>query len=135
MARPAPRKLTTATGGRRRGLRRGAGPSKWWLLGVAVLVLLPLAVLVLWLMASLRRPHLHARGGEGAVDELRQALARLGYDYPARTTLAELERRLKLTAGPGAARYVELLSEPALRPARARPAPPARAIAARSGAR
>jgi hypothetical protein len=42
---------------------------------------------------------------------LRSALARLGYDYPARTTLAELERRLGVTAGPGAARYVGLLRE------------------------
>jgi hypothetical protein len=72
----------------------------------------PLALVVLWLMAAVRRrPHFHARGGESAVAELRQALDRLGYQYPARTTLSELERRLKVTAGPGAAHYVELLRE------------------------
>jgi transglutaminase-like putative cysteine protease len=86
--------------------------SKWWLLGLALLVLVPLALVVLWLMAAVRRrPHFHARGGEGAVDELRQALERLGYAYPARTTLAELERRLQVTAGPSAARYVRLLRQ------------------------
>jgi transglutaminase-like putative cysteine protease len=86
--------------------------SKWWLLGLAALLLVPLAVAVLWLMAAVRnRPHLHARGGQGAVDELRGALERLGYSYPARTTLAELERRLRVTAGPEAARYVRLLRQ------------------------
>jgi transglutaminase-like putative cysteine protease len=90
----------------------GGSTSKWWLLGASLLVLVPLALVVLWLMAAVRRrPHFHARGGEGAVAELRQALDRLGYQYPARTTLSELERRLKVTAGPGAAHYVELLRE------------------------
>jgi transglutaminase-like putative cysteine protease len=88
------------------------GTSKWWLLAAAALVLVPLALVVLWLMAALRnRPHLHAREGQGAVDELRGALARLGYSYPARTTLAELERRLRVTAGPDAAHYVRLLRQ------------------------
>jgi transglutaminase-like putative cysteine protease len=86
--------------------------SSWWLLPASVLVLVPLALAVLWVMSlARRRPHFHARGGEGAVAELRCALDRLGYDYPARTTLAELERRLKLTAGPAAARYVRLLRQ------------------------
>jgi protein-glutamine gamma-glutamyltransferase len=84
----------------------------WWLLTVSVLALVPLVLALLWLMSiSRRRPHFHARGGEGAVAELRRALDRLGYDYPARTTLADLERRLKITAGPPAARYVRLLRE------------------------
>jgi len=75
-------------------------------------VLVPLALAVLWLMAVVRRrPHFHARGGEGAVAELHHALDRLGYEFPARTTLSELERRLKVTAGPGAARYVWLLRQ------------------------
>jgi transglutaminase-like putative cysteine protease len=86
-------------------------PTHWWLLGLALLVLVPLTVGVLWIMAAVRRrPHFHGRA-EGAVDELRRALQRLGYDYPARTTLSELERRLRVTAGPGAARYVHLLRE------------------------
>jgi hypothetical protein len=57
-----------------------------------------------------RRPHFRGRA-EGAVDELRRALRRLGHDYPARTTLSELERRLRVTAGPDAARYVHLLRQ------------------------
>jgi hypothetical protein len=85
--------------------------SKWWLLGLGALVLVPLTVLVLWLMAAVRRrPRFHGHH-QGAVDELRLALARLGYDYPARTTLAELERKLRVTAGPGAAGYVGLLRQ------------------------
>jgi hypothetical protein len=75
-------------------------------------VLVPLSLVLLWLTSiSPRRPHFHARGGEGAVAELRRALDSLGYDYPARTTLAELERRLKITAGPSASRYVRLLRQ------------------------
>jgi hypothetical protein len=57
-----------------------------------------------------RRPHFHGRA-EGAVEELRHALPRLGHVYPARTTLSELERRLNVTAGPEAARYVRLLRQ------------------------
>jgi hypothetical protein len=88
----------------------GSG-SKMWLLALALVVLVPLALVVLWLMAVLRRrPHFHG-AAQGAVDELRAALRRLGYDYPARTTLSELERRLRITAGPGAARYVGLLRD------------------------
>jgi hypothetical protein len=85
--------------------------SHWWLLALVLLVLVPLAVALLW-MASLlrRRPHFHGRS-EGAVEELRHALPRLGYVYPARTTLSQLERRLGVTAGPDAARYVRLLRE------------------------
>jgi hypothetical protein len=85
--------------------------SHWWLLGLALLVIAPLAVGVLWLMSAVRRrPHFHGRA-EGAVEELRLALPRLGHDYPARTTLWELERRLRVTAGPEAARYVRLLRQ------------------------
>jgi transglutaminase-like putative cysteine protease len=90
----------------------GGPSSKWWLLGASLLVLVPLTLALLWLMSVARqRPHFHARGGEGAVAELRRALDRLGYQYPARTTLSELERRLKITAGPDAARYVHLLCD------------------------
>jgi transglutaminase-like putative cysteine protease len=85
--------------------------SKLWLLALAVVLLVPLALVVLLLMGMFRRrPHFHG-AAQGAVDELRAALGRLGYDYPARTTLAELERRLRLTAGPDAARYVRLLRQ------------------------
>jgi transglutaminase-like putative cysteine protease len=85
--------------------------STLWLLALAALVLVALAAVVLWVMGSVgRRPHFRGPA-QGAVDELRAALPRLGYDYPARTTLAELERRLRVTAGPGAARYVGLLRD------------------------
>jgi transglutaminase-like putative cysteine protease len=85
--------------------------SHWWLLGLALLVLVPLSVTLLWIMAAVRRrPHFRGRA-EGAVEELRRALRRLGHDYPARTTLSELERRLRVTAGPDAARYVHLLRQ------------------------
>jgi hypothetical protein len=63
----------------------------------------------LWLAGVVRaRPHF-AADEEGAVQELRAALERLGYRYPARTTLTELERRLRVTNGAPAARYVRLL--------------------------
>jgi transglutaminase-like putative cysteine protease len=89
----------------------GQGSSHWWLLGLVLLVLVPLAVVLLWITSVLRRrPHFHGRS-EGAVEELRDALRRLGYVYPARTTLSQLERRLRVTAGPEAAHYVRLLRE------------------------
>jgi hypothetical protein len=85
--------------------------SHWWLLGLTLLVLVPLTVALLWILSVFRRrPHFHGRA-EGAVEELRDALPRLGYVYPARTTLSELDRRLGVTAGPEAARYVRLLRE------------------------
>ena len=89
-----------------------SGPdSHWWLLGLGVLIVVPLAVVMLWIVGAIRRrPHPLGRHAE-AVDELRDALDRLGYQYPARTTLAELERRLRVTAGPAAAHYVELLRD------------------------
>jgi hypothetical protein len=97
--------------------------SHWWLLGLLVLVLVPLAVAVLWVVSLLRRrPHFHGRA-EGAVEELRHALPRLGFVLPARTTLSELERRLKVTAGPDAARYVRLLREQRYAPPGAAEAP------------
>jgi transglutaminase-like putative cysteine protease len=101
-----------SSGAQGSGATSDGSTSHWWLLGASLLVLVPLALAVLWVMSlARRRPHFHSRGGEGAVAELRRALDRLGYDYPARTTLAELERRLKITAGPGAARYVRLLRQ------------------------
>jgi transglutaminase-like putative cysteine protease len=93
------------------GLGASGSGSKMWLFALAVVVLVPLALVILWLMAVVRRrPHFHG-AAQGAVDELRAALRRLGYDYPARTTLAELERRLRVTAGPAAARYIGLLRD------------------------
>jgi hypothetical protein len=101
-----------SSGAQGSGADGGGSTPHWWLLGASLLVLVPLALTVIWLMPiARRRPHFHARGGEGAVAELRRALDRLGYDYPARTTLSDLERRLKLTAGADASRYVRLLRQ------------------------
>jgi hypothetical protein len=76
-------------------------------LGIGALGLASFAVL--WLMGFLRaRPHF-AASADGAVQELRAALDRLGYSYPPRTTLSELERRLRVTNGEPAARYVRVL--------------------------
>ncbi len=108
-----PRKRLNAGAEADGGSGSGSTPSdtRLWLLAVVVLALVATALAVFWVLAFLRRrTHAHATE-EGAVDELRRALRRLGYEYPARTTLSELERRLKVTAGPAAARYVRLLRE------------------------
>ena len=57
--------------------------------------------------------HPRVRRGRHAddADELRAALARLGRPLSPRTTLAELERRLRLSAGEEAARYARLVRE------------------------
>ena len=86
--------------------------AKGWLIALAAVLLVPLALGLLLLTAMIRRrPHRRGGHAQGAVDELRAALRRLGYSYPARTTLSELERRLRVTNGPAAARYVRLLRD------------------------
>jgi hypothetical protein len=83
--------------------------SHLWILVVGLGALGTLAFAGLWLAGTLRaRPHFAATD-EGAVQELRTALERLGYRYPARTTLSELEHRLRVTNGAPAARYVRRL--------------------------
>ncbi len=98
------------------------GGSHLWVVVLGLGLAGALAFAGLWLAGILRaRPHF-AASDEGAVQELRAALERLGYRYPAGTTLRELERRLQVTNGPPAARYVRLLRT--LRyapPGRARP--------------
>jgi hypothetical protein len=80
-----------------------------WLLVVVLGALATAALVGLWLANLVRaRPHF-AASAEGAVQELRAALERLGYSYPPRTTLSELERRLRVTNGEAAARYVASL--------------------------
>jgi hypothetical protein len=85
--------------------------SKTWLIALAAVLLVPLALGLVLLTAIVRAPHRRGGHAQGAVDELRAALLRLGYQYPARTTLSELEKRLNVTNGPGAARYVRLLRD------------------------
>ena len=72
--------------------------------GLGLLVVLTLAGL--WLAGVLRPRRRYDASPDGAVEELRAALERLGHRYPARMTLAELERRLRVTSGDGAAGYV-----------------------------
>lgn len=72
--------------------------------GLGLLVVLTLVGL--WLAGVLRARRRYDVSPDGAVEELRAALERLGHRYPARTTLAELERRLRVTSGDGAAGYV-----------------------------
>jgi transglutaminase-like putative cysteine protease len=84
----------------------GEGASPWLL--VPVLAVLVGGGLVAHRLSRGRR---RRAGGlpDAEVAELRAALERMGHDVPARTTLAQLERRLALLAGPGAARYAALL--------------------------
>ena len=82
----------------------GADRTAVALLGVALL--LAVTLLSLWLAGILRPRRHYDNSPDGAVEELRAALERLGHRYPAGTTLAELERRLRVTGGDGAVRYV-----------------------------
>jgi hypothetical protein len=93
------------------GVAGGSADSgtRLWLLVLALGVLASGAFAVLWLAGVVRTRRHFPATAEGAVDELRAALARLGYGCPARTTLAELERRLRVTAGDPAAGYVRRL--------------------------
>jgi transglutaminase-like putative cysteine protease len=107
--------ITAALGTRQREAIGGGGGatadngSQLWPVLIA-LAALAIAILGgLWLTGILRaRPHFPATD-EGAVQELRAALRRLGYSYPDRTTLSELERRLRVTGAEPAARYVSML--------------------------
>lgn len=86
------------------------GGTAGWLLA-AGLALLAAAVLgVANLAARIRRrerPAAHERD----VAELRRALARVGEPAPATLTLRRLEERLEASAGPPAARYVQMLRQ------------------------
>ncbi len=76
---------------------------------IAVLALLMLAARCLIGHARLRRS-LHG-DAELATLELVSALPRLGYALPARVTLAQVERIVRIHGGPDAARYVRLLRD------------------------
>jgi hypothetical protein len=64
-----------------------------------------------WWAGTIRIERALAGDAEGAVRELSRALPRTGVALGAGTTLAELERRLQRSHGPGASRYVRLLRE------------------------
>jgi hypothetical protein len=90
--------------------RAGAWPVVLWI--AAVIASLGLVALAArWLAGHLRlRRSLH-RDGELAARELAVAMRRLGYSVPARVTLAQIERLVRVQGGPDAARYVRLLRE------------------------
>ena len=73
---------------------------------------IPLAgIASLWLAAIARARRVRRAGEDPELQELSYALERLGYPIPPGTTLLELERRLGVTAGPGAARYARALRQ------------------------
>jgi protein-glutamine gamma-glutamyltransferase len=92
----------------------GEGPSErspTWAI-VLVVLALPLAgVAALWIVALLRARRVRRAGGDPDLRELRFALERLGHGIAPSSTLLDLERRLRVTAGPGAASYVRALRE------------------------
>jgi transglutaminase-like putative cysteine protease len=102
-----------------------AGPALavWIAAGLAGALALALALRVL----SRRLDRALAGSAEGAIVELSRALARIGGgELAPGTTLAELERRLELSHGSGASRYVRLLRERRYAPAADARAPWAR---------
>jgi transglutaminase-like putative cysteine protease len=103
---PADRDTARATG------TSGAGNGDELAIGLAaVAVALALALGGIWRLAAARAEASLAGDASGAVRELSRALPRFGVPLAADTTLAELERRLQRSHGPGASRYVRLLRE------------------------
>jgi hypothetical protein len=94
--------------------RRATGAGAWllvlWIGAVIALLGLP-ALGARWLAGHLRLRRSLDRDGELASHELAVALPRLGYSVPARVTLAEIERLVRLHGGPDAAHYVRLLRD------------------------
>jgi len=78
---------------------------------IAVAILLAVVVALAAGLFVVRRRLLRSRSARDEADELRRALERLGWSVPPETTLAELETKLGLNAGPGAARYARRLRE------------------------
>jgi hypothetical protein len=104
----------------RRG-SEGGGPS-WWLLPLLLLAGGGAAAAAVALrMASARRELEPERVADAQVDELRRALARLGWSVPGGVTLLALERRLGRAAGPASARYAARLRDHRYDPASPRP--------------
>jgi transglutaminase-like putative cysteine protease len=87
------------------------GGSAVWVVVLAALGLPLIGLAALWGVAAVRARRLRRAGGDPDLGELRFALERLGHRVGGGVTLLELERRLGLTAGAGAARYVAGLRE------------------------
>ncbi|MFL5780594.1 MAG: transglutaminaseTgpA domain-containing protein [Thermoleophilaceae bacterium] len=92
--------------------RNGRAESSPALAIVLAVLGLPLAgIAALWVVAVLRARRVRGAGGDPDLRELRFALDRLGHRIGPGATLLDLERRLRVTAGPGAASYVRALRE------------------------
>jgi hypothetical protein len=95
-------------------LRGGGGGSDGrapWVVVLAAVGAALAAAAALWGVAVARARRVRRAGGDPDVRELRFALERLGHGVPAGATLLDLERRLGVTAGAGAVRYVRALRE------------------------
>jgi len=92
------------------GAGRPSGTRPWLVL-LAVLGIPLAGIASLWLAAIARARRVRRAGEDPELQELSYALERLGYPIPPGTTLLELERRLGVTAGPGAARYARALRQ------------------------
>ena len=92
--------------------RASGGPlSSGEALGLGLAGALGLALGGAWWLSAARTATALRGDARGAVHELSRALPRFGVQLDAATTLAELERRLARSHGPGASRYVGLLRE------------------------
>jgi protein-glutamine gamma-glutamyltransferase len=93
-----------------RGADRSGGTAVWAV--VLAALVLPLAgIAALWAVVVVRARRVRRAGGDPDIHELRFALERLGHRVGSGVTLLELERRLRVTSGSGAARYVAALRE------------------------
>lgn len=91
------------------GASSRGGPGRALAILGAVLTLLGAGALA-WRRAARRLVETLAAAGDDTVLELASALRRLGYGPQGAITLAEMERRLRLTRGEQAARYIGLLA-------------------------
>jgi transglutaminase-like putative cysteine protease len=96
------------------------GGRPWWLALVG-LAAVALALALYRRVRALRGPG-ESDSSNAQLAELRGALARLGWNVPATTTLLSLERRLERAAGPVSARYAAALRAHRFSPGS--PAPP-----------
>jgi hypothetical protein len=87
----------------------GAGDAgrPWWLALLGIAAVAP--AVALYRRFRARRKRGDGDGCDAQLAELRRALARLGWELPAATTLLGLERRLARAAGPASARYAAAL--------------------------
>jgi hypothetical protein len=97
----------------------GGGPRETalWVFVIGALCLPAAGAAALWLAAVARARRIRRAGGDPDLRELSFALERLGHRFPPGTTLLELESRLWVTTGVGAARYVRALRERRFAPA------------------